>query len=218
MNMKIEAVLFDLDGTLADTTLDLGAALNQLLREEWRTPLAAEIIRPHTSNGTRGLIRLGFDLGPEDSRYADLARRFLEFYAASVCQHTVLFPGIANLLDILDTQRIPWGVVTNKPHRFTLPLLAALGLEARCACIVSGDSTPHPKPAPDPLLLACKTAQVHPEQTLYVGDDARDIVAGRAANMITVAARWGYLGVDEVPENWGAHYLIDTPEELLSLI
>lgn len=216
--MKTEAVLFDLDGTLADTTLDLGAALNQLLCEEKRPPLTAEVIRPHTSNGTRGLIRLGFDLGPEDTHYAELARRFLEHYAASVCQHTVLFPGIPTLLDTLDTQEIRWGVVTNKPHRFTVPLLAALGLEARCACIVSGDSTPHPKPAPDPLLLACKTACVHPEQTLYVGDDVRDIVAGRAAGMVTVAARWGYLGVEEIPENWGAHYLIDTPEELLPLI
>ncbi len=216
--MKIEAVLFDLDGTLADTALDLGAALNQLLCEEKRPPLTAEVIRPHTSNGTRGLIRLGFDLGPEDTHYAELARRFLEHYAASVCQHTVLFPGIPTLLDTLDTQEIRWGVVTNKPHRFTVPLLAALGLEARCACIVSGDSTPHPKPAPDPLLLACKTACVHPEQTLYVGDDVRDIVAGRAAGMVTVAARWGYLGVEEIPENWGAHYLIDTPEELLPLI
>ncbi len=216
--MKTEAVFFDLDGTLADTTLDLGAALNQLLCEEKRPPLTAEIIRPHTSNGTRGLIGLGFGLTPEDEIYPELAQRFLKHYAASVCQHTVLFPGIPTLLDTLDTQKIPWGVVTNKPHRFTLPLLAALGLEARCACIVSGDSTPHPKPAPDPLLLACKTACVHPEQTLYVGDDMRDIVAGRAAGMVTVAARWGYLGVDEAPENWGAHYLIDTPEELLSLI
>lgn len=216
--MKIEAVLFDLDGTLADTTLDLGAALNRLLLEEGRSPLAAEIIRPHTSNGTRGLLRLGFDLGTEDAGYADLARRFLEHYAASVCEYTVLFPGIAMLLNHLEAQGLRWGVVTNKPHRYTLPLLAALKLETRCACIVSGDSTPHPKPAPDPLLLACTMALVRPEQTFYVGDDVRDIVAGKAAGMTTVAARWGYLGVNEAPENWGAHYLIDTPEELLSLI
>ena len=216
--MNFQAVLFDLDGTLADTAPDLGAALNRLLQEEARLPLPLATTRPHTSNGTRGLIRIGFDLGPEDPAYADLARRFLDHYAAFICEQPVLFPGVAELLDTLDARGIRWGVVTNKPQRFTRPLLDALALTSRCACSISGDSTPHPKPAPDPLLLGCQHAAVHPARTLYVGDDARDIEAGRAAGMTTVAATWGYLGVEEAPEKWDAHYLIDTPAEILRLL
>ncbi len=213
--MIAEAVLFDLDGTLADTALDLGAALNRLLMEEGRAPLLLEATRPHTSNGTRGLLNVGFGIAPGEAAYTDLARRFLDHYAASVCEHTVLFPGVAKLLDTLDERGVRWGVVTNKPHRFTVPLLEALDLNLRCACIISGDSTPRPKPDPGPLLLGCKEAGVRPQSSLYVGDDERDIVAGRAAGMITIAAAWGYLGVETHPEKWNAHVIIEMPTQVL---
>lgn len=214
----IEAVLFDLDGTLADTAPDLGGALNRLLVEEGRPALPLEKYRPHTSNGTRGMLAIGFDIVPADPPYADLARRFLQHYENALCEHTVLFPDIAELLSSLEARGIRWGVVTNKPQRFTLPLLEGLGLRQRCACIVSGDSTPLPKPDPAPLLLACATAKVRPSHSLYVGDDARDIVAGRAADMITVAAAWGYLGVDVPIASWQAHAIIHRPDEVLGLL
>lgn len=218
MRAMVDAVLFDLDGTLADTAPDLGAALNRLLVEEGRGELPATAIRPHASNGTRGLLGLGFDITPDQNAYAGLARRFLDHYAAAVCEHTILFHGIAELLATLDERGIRWGVVTNKPQRFTLPLLDALGLSARCACIVSGDTTARPKPAPDPLLRGCQDAAARPQRSLYVGDDERDIVAGRAAGMITVAAAWGYLGTEGSPENWGAAVVAETPAQVLALL
>ncbi|SMB28814.1 Phosphoglycolate phosphatase [Sterolibacterium denitrificans] len=218
MRAMVDAVLFDLDGTLADTALDLGAALNRLLIEEGRTALSAAAIRPHASNGTRGLLGLGFDITPDQEAYAGLARRFLDHYAASVCEHTVLFDGVAELLAALDERGVRWGVVTNKPQRFTLPLLDALGLTARCACIVSGDTTARPKPAPDPLLRGCQDAAARPQRSLYVGDDERDIIAGHAAGMITVIAAWGYLGEENPPENWNAAAMIETPAQVLDLL
>lgn len=212
------AVFFDLDGTLADTALDLGGALNALLVEEGRAPLAIEQFRPHTSNGTRGLLGAGFGISPADPAYAGLARRFLQHYEAMLCQNTALFDGIAELLDELECREIRWGVVTNKPQRFTLPLVEGLGLRERCAGIVSGDSAPHAKPHPAPLLLACRVAQVSAEHCLYVGDDQRDIVAGRAAGMHTVAAAYGYLGVEAPVESWQAHVIVRQPGEILGLL
>ena len=214
----MESVLFDLDGTLADTALDLGTALNRLLVEEGRAALPAQQIRPHTSNGTRGLLGAGFGILPGDAGYAGLAQRFLQHYENSLCEHTVLFPGVAELLAGLETRGVPWGVVTNKPQRFTLPLLEGLGLRHRCVCIVSGDSAPRPKPHPAPLLLACGIAQARPERSLYVGDDQRDVVAGRAARMITVAAAYGYLGIEAPPDSWQAHFIVNHPEEVLGLL
>jgi phosphoglycolate phosphatase len=214
----IEAVFFDLDGTLADTALDLGAALNRLLVEEGRAELPAAVIRPQASNGTRGLVHLGFGITPEQAAYAGLAQRFLDFYAAAVCEHTVLFDGVADLLTMLDQRGVPWGVVTNKPQRFTLPLLDALELTSRCVCVVSGDTTARPKPAPDSLLRACQEAKVQPQRSLYVGDDERDIIAGRAAGMITAAAAWGYLGTGTLPEQWEATVVVESPAQIPALL
>ncbi len=214
----IEAVLFDLDGTLADTAPDLGAALNRLLVEEGRPPLALELARPHTSNGVRGLLGAGFGCAPGDAAYAEFARRFLDHYASALCQGTVLFPGIAELLVKLDRRGIRWGIVTNKSQRYTLPLLEGLGLRQRCACIVSGDTTPRAKPHPAPLLLACIAAQVQPARSLYVGDDLRDILAGRAAGLGTVAAAYGYLGVEIPVASWQADAIVNRPEEILGLL
>jgi len=214
----IEAVLFDLDGTLADTAPDLGGALNRLLNEEGRPPLPLEHLRPYVSSGARGLIQIGFGLFPSDAGYAALVPRFLEHYRNNLCNETTLFPGIAELLDSLDEHGIKWGVVTNKAQRFTLPLIEQLGLRQRAACIVSGDSAPRPKPHPAPLLLACVASQVEPSQAIYVGDDLRDIVAGRAAGMRTVTAGYGYLGVAEPFDTWQADAIIDTPSEILGLL
>lgn len=212
-----EAVLFDLDGTFADTAPDLGGALNALLAEDGRPPLPLATLRPHTSAGTRGMLRIGYGLTPEADTYADLAARFLAHYSKGLCVNSKLFPGIEALIDALESRGTPWGIVTNKPRRFTEPLLNALPLGPRAACIVSGDTTARPKPAPDSLLFACDTLNVAPARTLYVGDDLRDITAGKAAGMPTAAAGWGYLGVDHPIDTWGADWIVDSPEALLHI-
>lgn len=213
-----DAVLFDLDGTLADTAADLGAVLNRLRSETGHAPLPAETIRPHVSKGVRGLLGIGFALAPGNDGYAELHQRFLAYYGESLCVATRLFEGIAGLLDSLDAHGVKWGVVTNKTSRYTLPVMGALGLVRRAACIVSGDSSPRPKPAPDPLLLACAIAGAEPARCLYVGDDLRDMQAARAAGVGAVAAAWGYLG-DGLPlEKWSADTIIQSPADLAGLL
>ncbi|HZV53581.1 MAG TPA: HAD-IA family hydrolase [Rhodocyclaceae bacterium] len=215
---KTRAVFFDLDGTLADTAPDLGGALNELLEEFGRIPLDRATLRPHVSAGTRGMLGIGFGLMPDDSDYPNLAKRFLDLYAARLCKGTRLFNGMAPLLDHLDEQGILWGIVTNKPARFTLPLADCLQLSGRAAAIISGDSTSRPKPAPDSLLLACEQAGVSPSLTLYVGDDLRDVQAAHAAGMPAVAAAWGYLGDGPAIDEWNADATIAGPLELLNLL
>lgn len=213
-----EAVLFDLDGTLADTAADLGAVLNRLLSESGRRPLPANVIRPHVSKGVRGLLGIGFGLLPGDADYAELQRRFLAYYGESPCVETTLFDGVDEMLACLEAQNVPWGVVTNKTSRYALPVLEALGLIGRASCIVSGDSSPRPKPAPDPLFLASAITRTPPAACLYVGDDLRDIESARAAGMGAVAAAWGYLG-DELPlEKWGADAILQSPADILRLL
>lgn len=214
---RFDAVLFDLDGTLADTAPDLNGALNELLTQESRAPLPVEVLRPHTSSGTRGMLRVGFGITPGDDAFPRRAQQFITLYTQRLCRETALFEGMDTVLTALEAASIPWGVVTNKPARLTEPLLDALGLGTRAACIVSGDSTPHPKPAPDPLLLACRAIQRRPERTLYVGDDLRDIQAARAARMPSAAAAWGYLGTDSPIEEWQADWIVTNPQALLSL-
>ncbi len=213
-----EAVLFDLDGTLADTAPDLGHAANALLREEARPEQPLASLRPHTSAGVRGLLRVGFGITPEDSGYERLAQRFLELYAARLCADTQLFAGIPELLDQIETLQLAWGVVTNKRRRFTDPLVVLLGLSPRTPCIVSGDSTAAPKPSPLPLLHACELLGCAPQRTLYVGDDQRDIVAGKAAGCLTVAVSYGYLGDGAPLAEWGADLIIDHPDELAAFL
>lgn len=214
----IDAVLFDLDGTLADTAADLGAVLNRLRSEAGQAPLPAATIRPHVSKGVRGLLGIGFALVPGDDGYAELHQRFLAYYGDSLCVATTLFEGVLGLLASLEAEGIKWGVVTNKTSRYTLPVMAALGLGRRAACIVSGDSSPRPKPAADPLLLASTLAGALPARCLYVGDDLRDMQAARAAGMGAIAAAWGYLG-DGLPlDAWGADAIIQSPGELTGLL
>jgi phosphoglycolate phosphatase len=212
------AVFFDLDGTLADTAPDLGDALNRVLIEEGRPALAMATVRPHVSAGSRGLLWLGFGLEPEDAGYSGLQQRLLAHYEVRLCVGTHLFDGMAALLDTLDARGVAWGIVTNKPRRFTEPLVDLLGLRRRAAAIVSGDSTPAPKPSPAPLLLACASAGVEPTQSLYVGDDLRDVQAAKAAGLRAVAARWGYLGEGPAVADWRADDIIDHPGQVLELL
>ena len=218
MHEPVAAVLFDLDGTLADTALDLGFALNQQRQRHGLAPLAHEKIRPQASHGARGLLKLGFDVTPEMPNFADLRTEFLELYSKHICDHTVLFPGTADLLHELETRGLRWGVVTNKPARFTLPLLRALNLEQRAACIISGDSTANTKPHPEPLLTAAAQVRVAPSACLYVGDAERDVEAAVAAGMPVLIANYGYLDKNDRPETWGAQGRIDTPLEILSYL
>lgn len=209
-----EAVLFDLDGTLADTAPDLGEATNILLAESGRPRQSLARLRPYTSQGVRGLLRAGFAIEPDDPAYAALSARFLEIYAARLCTDSRLFDGIPELLDTLESLNLRWGIVTNKRMRFTDPLVELLQLTPRTRCVVSGDTTTQAKPSPLPVLHACQLLDCRPERTLYVGDDRRDIVAGKAAGCQTVAASYGYLGDSGPPHAWGADLIIDHPAEL----
>lgn len=214
----IKAVLFDLDGTFADTAPDLAAALNHTRAARKLPPLPLETIRPQASHGSRGLLRLGFGIEPDAPDYDALREIFLDYYERNICVHTRLFPGMAELVDELERRGIKWGIVTNKPHRYTVPLMQALGYEARAACLVSGDTCAQAKPHPAPLLHACKLAGAMPSQCLYLGDDLRDMQAANAAAMPGIIARYGYVSGDVSVKNWNAQGSVDKPTELLGLI
>ena len=214
----IKAVLFDLDGTLADTAPDLGHALNQQRIARGLSAVPLELIRTEASAGARGLLGLGFNIAPGDSDYPDMREEFLDLYAARLCHDTQLFPGVSELLDQLDARKLPWGIVTNKPARFAKPLIHLLGLSQRAACLISGGDTTHSKPHPEPLLAASHALAVAPNTCIYLGDDMRDVEASLAAGMEPVIARYGYLGNGHPPESWGARYLIDPPHELLAYL
>ena len=212
-----EAVLFDLDGTFADTAPDLGAALNRLRADLDLAPVPLGQLRPYTSHGVRGMLNAGLGMQPDDPLYAEFHDRFLRYYSQNLCVGTTLFPGIDQLLGSLERRGSPWGIITNKAQRFTLPLLAQLGYAKRAACVVSGDSARRAKPAPQPMRLACTLIDKEPERCLYVGDDLRDIQAGRAVGMVTVAVRYGYLGAGDPIDAWGADHLVDHAEQIASV-
>ncbi len=212
-----DAVFFDLDGTLADTAPDLAAAANRLVVEHGLAPVAYEKLRPVASHGARGLIGAAFGKRPEDPEFPALRDTFLDYYEADIAVHTQLFDGMPAVLASLEDAGIRWGIVTNKIARFTVPLVAAIGLAPRAAAVVSGDTTPHAKPHPAPLLHAAQVSGVDPRRCVYVGDDLRDIQAGKAAGMTTVTAAYGYCGEDGAPEAWGADYLVRHPSELIPL-
>lgn len=215
MPNDIQAVLFDLDGTLADTARDLGFALNEQRRLHGLAPLPFEAIRPQASHGARGLLKLGFNITPDVPDFTAMRTQYLDLYQRHICDHTVLFPGMEELLRTLEQRGLQWGVVTNKPARFTLPLMAALKLDRRAACIVSGDTTANSKPHPEPLLTAALQIGVKPEACLYLGDAERDVEAAVAAGMKVLIANYGYLAEEDQPETWGAHGRIDAPLDLL---
>ena len=212
------AVLFDLDGTFADTAPDLAAALNHTRASRNLPPLPLDIIRPQASHGSRGLLKLGFGIEPEHPGYDALRDIFLAYYERHICVHTRLFSGMAELVAELERRGIRWGIVTNKPQRYTVPLMQALGYASRAACLVSGDTCAHAKPHPEPMLKACELIGVSPEQCLYLGDDLRDMQAANAAKMPGIIARYGYIGDGAQLDNWGAHGMIDTPTELLGYL
>jgi phosphoglycolate phosphatase len=211
---EVDTVLFDLDGTLIDTAPDMAAALGRVLDDEGRPALPFEAVRPHVSHGAAGLLALGFGEGLPDAERERLREAFLHHYRAALATHSRPFPGVEALLGRIEDHGLRWGVVTNKPGWLTEPLLAELGLAARAACIVSGDTLARRKPDPDPLLHACEHAGTIPARAIYVGDDERDIVAGRRAGMRTFVALFGYLGVERPPGEWGADALVETPEAL----
>ena len=213
----ISTILFDLDGTLVDTAPDLGHALNLQLLRHGKQPLSDTEIRPFASHGSRGLIGLGFGITPQDDNFIAMRDEYLALYDTVFTRSPVLLPGIAALLKTIEQKDLSWGIVTNKPRRFTQPLIKSMDLHQRAACVVSGDDAPQPKPSPATLLLACKQMDVKPENCIYVGDAERDIQAGRAAGMQTVVALFGYIDSTDKPAQWGADALIESPHQLTAL-
>jgi phosphoglycolate phosphatase len=210
-----EAVLFDLDGTLVDTAPDMGGALNNLLREENREPLPLTTIRPYVSQGGLVLTRLGFGGTVDEAEIEPLRQRFLQHYRAIVADNSRLFDGFEAVLADLEARSLPWGIVTNKPEWLTHPLLEQLGLAARSAVVIGGDTLEQRKPHPQPLLVAAERIGVDCRQCVYVGDDERDIVAGRAAQMKTLVAAWGYIEDAAAIAAWNADGVVDKPSDLL---
>ncbi|MFM1760010.1 MAG: hypothetical protein RLY75_1281 [Pseudomonadota bacterium] len=213
-----KGIFFDLDGTLADTAPDLVAAANQLLITRNLPPMQYEVLRPRASAGARGLISGAFGIDTDHPDFIPLRDEFFSNYEKALLVNSVIFDGVDHLLDQLDGAKLPWGIVTNKSERFTNPLTELMGLRQRAASTVSGDTTPHSKPHPEPILHAARLANIDPSKSVYVGDDIRDIVAGKAAGMKTIAAAYGYCGCEEPPEAWGADYLVYHPKELLQII
>ncbi|MAW34085.1 MAG: phosphoglycolate phosphatase [Proteobacteria bacterium] len=217
-NKKYAAVLFDLDGTIADTAPDLSFTLNEMLMSRGREPIALDRVRSVASSGAGGLLSKGFETDKNSKEFIQLRLEFLKIYEKNLLRSSKLFEGIECLLTDLEKNKVPWGVVTNKSHRFTVPLLKGLNIFNRAACVISGDTTPHPKPHPAPLFEAARQLGLDPSQCIYIGDDERDIKAAIAANMDSVAALYGYLGINSPPEAWGATYLIVNPSDLLNII
>lgn len=211
-------VLFDFDGTLADTAPDLAAAANKQRERRGLAPLPYQQLRPFASAGARGLLKAGLGLTPEDPDYNACRAQFLQDYENDMTRQTTLFPGITELLSILGIQQFKWGIVTNKAEYLALPLVVHLGLSKQCAVTVGGDTTAHSKPHPAPLLHAAEKTGFAPQDCIYIGDDQRDIIAGKAAGMGTVIAAYGYCGQDETLSTWEADAIADTPQALWPVI
>ncbi len=214
----IRAVLFDLDGTFADTAPDLGAAANHVRSLHGLAPLSVETIRPQASHGSRGLLKLAMDADPDSPGYEAMREAFLQHYEDHICDHTTLFPGMAALVAELERHELPWGIVTNKPHRYTVPLMERLGYAQRAACLVSGDTCARSKPHPMPLLHAAELMGIAPELCLYLGDDLRDMEAAQAAGMTGIIARYGYIDPAADLDSWPASGSVPTPFALLRYI
>ncbi len=216
----ISTILFDLDGTLVDTAPDLAYALNLQLKHHLKQAIPYESIRPFASHGSRGLVGLGFGLNPEDVNFIEMRDEYLSIYDTVFTRSPALLPGIANLLQAIEHKGIKWGIVTNKPRRFTVGLIESMGLnlQSRAACVICGDDAPQPKPSPLTLLMACEQIKVKPENCIYVGDAERDIIAGKTAGMKTVVALFGYIDATDKPFEWGADAMIQTPNQLMEIL
>ena len=215
---KPRLVLFDLDGTLADTAPDLAAPINEMREERGLAPLPFEQLRPYASAGARGLIGAGLGVKKEDPAFEALKDEFLRRYEADMVVMTKLFDGMDDLLDRLERQRIDWGIVSNKVERYVRQIVVALGLDHRAVTVIGGDTAARPKPFPDPLLLALEQTGVSASETIYLGDDIRDLEAARAAGMPMIAAGYGYVGTDHPPEQWGADAVVTSPWQIADLI
>ncbi len=216
----IQTVLFDLDGTLVDSHGDLCNALNRLEEECGNDPTPHDVLRPHVSQGAMKMICVALDLefNKENPRLQSLWKQMLRFYKEDISSLSMLFDGMPKVLDYLRSNAIGWGIVTNKPENLSRQLLTALDVTPPKGCIVGGDTLPTRKPDPDPLLHACQLLGADPKKTIYVGDDPRDVSAGKRAGMATVAARYGYYMPDNPPELWGADCIIDNPVELMDIL
>lgn len=217
-NQKIHGVLFDMDGTLLDTAPDIARSLNILRERHQLPPLSIDQVREVTSYGSPGLLRLAFDIDNSHPNYPEMRKEFIALYEADITAQTRPFEGISAVLDTLNKAQIPWGVVTNKAENLAKKILDNLSLSATCACLIGGDTTPHPKPAPDPLFAACKIINRQPQDCLYIGDSPLDIQAAQNASMPSIAALYGYIPRLEDPRSWGADLYITTPLEILSYL
>ena len=213
----IKAVLFDLDGTLADTAPDLSHAVNSMRKSRGLAALPLSATRPVASLGARGLLNVGFGIGPEHPDYRAMREEFLSLYERNICRETRLFPGTAELVDTIIGRGLSWGIVTNKAERLARLLLGKLGVTPSVSCIIGGDSTPNLKPHPGPLLAACRVIGEDPRTCIYVGDDRRDVEAAHAAGMKAAIVEWGYLNGGE-PESWGADWMLEKPQDLLRFL
>ena len=218
MSAAHSAVLFDLDGTLVDSAPDLAGAGNDMRRDRGLPELPFERLRPMVGSGARGMVGAAFGITPDDAAFPALRDEFLSRYESRLTRESRVFDAMLPVLDTLDAASVPWGIVTNKISRYTVPLVEALGLAARAAVVICGDTTPHAKPHPAPLLEAARRLGVTAARCVYVGDDLRDVQAGRAAGMRTIAVAWGYLGQGEPIGAWQADDVIDRPAQLLKLL
>jgi N-acetyl-D-muramate 6-phosphate phosphatase len=218
MNGPVRAVLFDLDGTLIDSAPDLAGTGNDMRLARGLPALPYEAFRPMVGAGARGMVGIALQVTPDDERFLPLRDEFLQRYEQRMTQLTRVFDAVQPLLQALQASGVAWGIVTNKAERFTLPLVRALGLDTHAAAVVGGDTTPHSKPHPAPLLEAARRMGVPPGECVYVGDDLRDVQAGHAAGMATVVAAWGYLGLGEPVSAWGADHVIESPGQLLNCL
>lgn len=218
MSRRPQALLFDLDGTLVDSAPDLAGAANDMREARAMEPLPLAHYRPMVGTGARGMVAKALGASPGDEQFESLRDEFLQRYETRMTRETRVFDAMLPVLAALATLGLPWGIVTNKASRFSEPLVRALGLDSTSATLVSGDSTPHTKPHPAPLLEAARRMHLQARQCWYVGDDHRDVLAGHAAGMTTVAAAWGYLGLGAPISGWGAHHVIEAPGELLNLL
>lgn len=217
MFQAVQAVLFDLDGTLIDSAPDLGAAADKMRTDRGLPGLPLDDYRPMAGAGARGMLGVAFGMTPEHPEFLTYREEFFVNYENAMTERTVIFDGVHAMVQALQAMGIPWGVVTNKSQRFTLPLTAGMPLFASASVVISGDTTAHSKPHPEPLFEAARRLGFEPHRCVYVGDDERDIVAGRAAGMGTVAATYGYLGATDISQ-WQADAHIDLPLQLLKLI
>jgi len=216
--MKPKAILFDLDGTLLDTAADLGIAINNLLLQESVPPLSFEVIRANASLGSKVWIKLGLNVDEDHKSFKKLRTRLLQFYSQNIATETRLFPGMETVLQTLETRNIPWGIVTNKPKKYTKKLLRALKLKYNPNCVVSGDTLKKAKPHPEPVLHACKLLDKNPSECYFIGDSNIDITAGKAAGVFAIAALYGYIPTNEDPQAWLANAYIQSPIEILDLL